>query len=304
MNTYGDTETCSVAEMLEKLSLLWSTRAAVNNKQFPYSDLEFDPGKKDFCESLLPFRDHPAWIDASPEMKSMCLSYAWIIYNLKTIYIECDIVTPACEDFIKTPPSASRNRILLQASASEALLDEALHTKMSLMACNYIYQRRDLAYLNFSDFNLIRWKNWVLSSCSAEWERKLTRFGIACASETLITDYLKTLAEDASVQTICHQVTKAHAMDEWSHSSVFSYMAADLVTTLTNSEKAHLKTVIRKTVSMFANNEMGAWEMAFSHARFPRYKEIIKDTETLSEVGVYTYSVENLLSRIGLDEVC
>lgn len=302
MNTQ-ETPTYSVAQMLEKLSVLWSTRAAVNNKQPAYSELAFDPAKNDFCESLLPFRHHPAWTEASPEMKSTCLSYAWIIYNLKTIYIECDIVTPACEDIIKTPPSASRNRALLQESISEALLDEALHTKMSVTACNYIYHHRDLAYLNFTDFNLIKWKNWVLSSASAEWERRLTRFGIACASETLITDYLKTLAEDTSVQSICHQVTKTHAMDEWSHCSVFSYVAADLITTLSKSEKMHLQNVIKKTVSMFANNEMGAWEMAFSHARLPRYKDIINDTETLGEVNVYTDSVDKLLSRIGLDEI-
>lgn len=302
MNTQV-THTYSVAQMLEKLSVLWSTRAAANNKQPPFSELAFDPGKNDFCESLLPFRNHPAWIEASHEIKSTCLSYAWIIYNLKTIYIECDIVTPACEDIIKTPPSATRNRALLQESISEALLDEALHTKMSVTACNYIYHHRDLAYLNFTDFNLIKWKNWVLSSCSAEWERRLTRFGIACASETLITDYLKTLAEDGSVQSICHQVTKTHAMDEWSHSSVFSYVAADLITTLSNSEKAHLKAVIKKTVSMFANNEMNAWEMAFSHARLPRYSDIIQDTDSLGEVKVYTDSVDNLLSRIGLNEI-
>lgn len=301
MNTH-DIQTYSVAQMLEKLSVLWSARAAVNNKQPSYSELAFDPGKNDFCESLLPFRNHPAWIEASPEMKSTCLSYAWIIYNLKTIYIECDIVTPACEDIIKTPPSATRNRALLQESISEALLDEALHTKMSVTACNYIYHHRDLAHLNFTDFNLIKWKNWVLSSCSAEWERRLTRFGIACASETLITDYLKTLAEDSSVQSICHQVTKTHAMDEWSHSSVFSYVAADLISTLSQHEKTHLKAIIKKTVSMFANNEMGAWEMAFSHARLPRYADIIHDTATLGEVNVYTESVDKLLSRIGLEE--
>lgn len=302
MNTH-DTETYSVVQMLQKLSTLWSTRAAVNNKQPPYSELAFDPEKNDFCESLLPFRNHPAWLEASHEMKSTCLSYAWIIYNLKTIYIECDIVTPACEDIIKTPPSATRNRALLQESISEALLDEALHTKMSVTACNYIYHHRDLAYLNFTDFNLIKWKNWVLSSCSAEWERRLTRFGIACASETLITDYLKTLAEDNSVQSICHQVTKTHAMDEWSHSSVFSYVAADLITTLSHTEKKHLQTVIKKTVSMFANNEMSAWKMAFSHAGLPRYEDIIQDTDNLGEVNIYTDSVDKLLSRIGLDKI-
>lgn len=290
----------SVADMLNKLSELWETRAAVNKPQAKYNELAFDPSRNDYSESLLPFRNHEAWTSAPEETKSRCLSYAWIIYNLKTIYIECDIVTPACEDIIKTPPSNTNNRAVLQNVMAEALLDEALHTKMSLGACNYIYDRRNLEYFSFTDFNLIKWRNEVIGDCTAEWERRLTRFGIACASETLITDYLKTMAEDDSIQKICHQVTKTHAMDEWSHSSVFSFVAADIVNGLSLSEKNHLQYIIRKTVSMFANNELNAWEHAFVLAGLPHYKEIIHDSSELGEINVYTDSVENLIERIGL----
>lgn len=54
----------NVAIMLKKLSLLWKSRAAVNNRHSEYSDLEFDVLKKDFSESLLPFRLHEAWKEA------------------------------------------------------------------------------------------------------------------------------------------------------------------------------------------------------------------------------------------------
>lgn len=190
----GDT----VRIMLNKLSTLWKTRAAVNQEIPDYYNLAFDSDKKDFTASLLPFRDHQAWLEAPEELRDKCLSYAWGIYNLKTIYIECDVVTPACEDIIKTPPQ-SENRALLQDMMSQALLDEALHTRMSIIACNYIYDMRNLPPLDFSRFNLVRWRDNVLSQCSAEWERRLTRFAIACASETLITDYLKTMAEDDTI---------------------------------------------------------------------------------------------------------
>lgn len=228
--------TDSVGVMLERLSTLWHARAAVNSDMPNYDELTFDPEKEDFSESLLPFRSHPAWLEAPDELKSACLSYAWVIYNLKTIYIECDIVTPACEDIIKTPPLASKNSITLQDVMSQTLLDEALHTRMSLRACHYIYRMRGIPFLDFSDFNLVQWRNAALSRCTAEWERRLTRFGIACASETLITDYLKTMAEDSSIQSICHEVTRTHAAEEWAHSSVFSFAASDIVHGLSRSE--------------------------------------------------------------------
>ena len=289
----------AVHVMLNKLSTLWKSRAAVNREQPDYWSLAFDPTKKDFSTSLLPFRDHQAWLEAPEELQSKCLSYAWGIYNLKTIYIECNVVAPVCEDIIKTPPP-SANRALLQDVMSETLLDEALHTRMSIMACNYIYDMRGLPPLDFSDFNLVRWRDGLLADCGAEWERRLTRFAIACASETLITDYLKTMAEDDSIQAVCHEVTRTHAMDEWSHSSVFSFVATDIVHGLSRKEREYLRSVIVKTVQMFANNELGAWSTVFSMLDFPHARDILHDVGDSNEIGVYTESVESLLDRIGL----
>lgn len=289
----------AVRGMLQKLSALWKTRAAVNNQQSDYWSLAFDPLKDDFSECLLPFREHSAWREAPAELREKCLSYAWAIYNMKTIYIECNVVAPACEDIIKMPPDTS-NRSLLQDVMSEALLDEALHTRMSIMACNYIYDMRKIEPLGFSAFNLVKWREHLLSRCGAEWERRLTRFAIACASETLITDYLRTMAEDRAIQAVCHEVTRTHAMDEWSHSSVFSFVAMDMVRTLAHSEREHLRSIILKTVQMFANNELAAWETVFSMVNFPNARDILNDVGDRNEISVYTESVESLIARIGL----
>lgn len=290
----------NVALMFKRLSALWKNRAAVNKSQPEYSDLEFDQTKKDFSESLLPFRQHDAWKEAPEDVKDKCLSYAWGIYNLKTIYIECDIVTPACEDIIKCPPVNSPNRADLQDVMSEALLDEALHTRMSVMACNYIYDRRKLEPLNYTDFNLINWRREMLAGCSAEWQRRLTRFAVACASETLITDYLKVMAEDHSIQRICHEVTRVHAEDEWSHSSVFSYVAYDIVRDLGTSERKYLRDTMLKTADLFADNELGAWETVFRLSGMPYAREIISETERCNEINIYLDSAETVISRIGL----
>jgi hypothetical protein len=291
-----------VAAMLKKLSVLWRSRAAVNQEHPDYSSLAFDPARHDFSCSLLPFRNHQAWLEAPEALRSRCLSYGWAIYNLKTIHIECDVVTPACEDLIKTPPPG-RHGALLQDVMSEALLDEALHTRMSIMACNYIYDRRGIAALDFADFNLVTWRQHLLAACNAPWQRRLTRFAIACASETLITDYLKTMAEDSAIQPVCHEVTKTHAADEWSHSSVFSGAAASLVEGLSRQECIYFKSIIEKTVSMFADNELGAWSAVFSMLQFPHARDIIEDIGASEEVAVYTASVESLIGRIGLADV-
>lgn len=293
-------ESSPVMEMLAKLSALWETRAAVNKPSLDISALLFDPARPDFCEALLPFAHHDAWRGADSLVKSNCLTYAWVLYNLKTIYIECDIVTPACEDLLKVSPLTGDSRRVFQGAIAEALLDEALHTKMSVNACNYIYGHRQVPVLAFTDFNLLRWKDEILSSCCAEWERRLTRFGMACASETMITDYLKRMSEDTAIQAVCREVTRTHAEDEWSHSSLFSFAALEIVSDLTKAERNYLQRIVRKTVHMFADNEMGAWSSVFSLVGLQGGGDIIADSSSFAHVDVYTDSVNSLLSRIGL----
>ncbi len=293
-------ESSHVKETLKKLSGIWRERAMVNHGLVDHTSIAFAPEKADFAETLLPFRAHPRWQDASHELKSDVLSYGWAIYNLKTVYIECDIVTPACEDLIKCPVGETEARYALQQAISEALLDEALHTKMSISACNYVYQHRKLVPLDYTAFNLVTWRARVLSQCDSEAKRRLTRFAIAAASETLITDYLRTLSDDAAIQPLCREVTRSHAIDEWGHSGVFSAAAEHVVGSLSASERQYFADIVPKTVEMFADNELGAWRSVFELLDFPHRDEIIRDSERVGKVKVYRDSVMTLLDKLGL----
>ncbi len=249
----------------------------------------------------MPFHQHDAWINAPSSLRDTCLSYAWGMYNLKTIYIECDIVTPACEDFLKYSPILSSDPFIIQEVISEALLDEALHTKMSIMASNFIYQKRNLQPLSHIKFNLIEWRDQLLNKCTSDSARRLTKFAIACASETLITDYLRGMTKDSSIQKICIDITKTHSLDEARHSSVFSHIAFDVIQTLTKTEKAYFCQVMRKTTLMFTDNELPAWASIFKRLNFPNYQEIIFDTNDNNQISAYLDSTENVISKIGLE---
>ena len=75
LNSFETDDT--VRNMLKKLSTLWKSRAAVNQDLPDYWDIAFDPSKKDFSVSLLPFRNHQAWQEAPEDLQNKCLSYAW-----------------------------------------------------------------------------------------------------------------------------------------------------------------------------------------------------------------------------------
>jgi hypothetical protein len=202
---------------------------------------------------------------------------------------------------IKRPFGSVAARYELQQVMSEALLDEALHTKMSITACNYIYRHRNLVPLDYTKFNLVMWRARLLADCESDGRRRLAKFAIATASETLITDYLKTMTDDSDIQPICQEVTRSHAMDEWGHSGVFSVAAEHVVASLSASERRWFASILPRTVEMFADNELGAWAAAFTLLSFPHREEIIGDSLELGKIGIYTDSVTGLIEKLGLD---
>ncbi len=66
------------------------------------------------------------------------------------------------------------------------------------------------------------------------------------------------MAEDSSIQKVCHEVTRTHTEDEWSRSSVFIYVDYDIVRDLSFSERKYLRNTMLKTVDLFADNELSA----------------------------------------------
>lgn len=128
---------------------------------------------------------------------------------------------------------------------------------MSIAACNYIYDKRNIPRLGRNNFKLIQWLNDKINQTSSEQESDLILFSVACASETLITDYLSTLANDNSIQEICRKVTSTHLADERSHSGVFSQVAINLLKGYSEHEIEIFKNTINDTLPAFADTRDG-----------------------------------------------
>jgi hypothetical protein psyrpo1_21841 len=201
-------------------------------------------------------------------------------------------------EYLKIPPN-TENLADVQKVIAEALLDEALHTKMSIGACNYIYQKRNLPHLGENNFYLSQWLNETLNKQLDEKNRRLVQFAVACASETLITDYLDILSKDNTIQNICYEVTKRHALDERSHSGVFSHVALEVLKNESKETRMLFINTLKSTVPLFAHTEMKEWEKIFGILNFPNYQEILRDTDTLKNIGIYDNSVNKLLLRLG-----
>jgi hypothetical protein len=295
----GDIVMDKIVGSIEKISSFWKVNAIANNGGDPTFNLCFDKESPDFLEELLPFCMAEEWKNASKSIKDITLSYAWIIYNHKTIYIESDLILPVCVDIIKGLYVLDSHE-QIQGIVAQAMVDEAVHTQMSINAANTVLKFRELAEPEYTHFFLTEWRNHLLSSVSTDEDKRLVALGIACASETLVTAYLEKIATAISIQRLCKEVTAAHASDELIHSGVFTLVLKNAIQHLSERERRLLLNSMYEAIAIFANKELGVWSCILSQIKFPSYKSMLMASSAKPDITVYTAGVERLLKRTGL----
>ena len=285
-----------VEDVLNKMSNVWSKKAQVK-EECKIDSIELVETAQDFIPELIPFYGTQYWKEISQSHKDKLTSYGWILYNLKTIQIESDVVSPACMDFISTPYS-DKSVATINRSACEALTDEAYHILLSVRSNDEIYKFRNLERLSKPEFSLVKSLKMQEESCNAEWERRLTRLAYACVSETLVSDYLDLLAKNDSIQNMCKMAVSAHAEDEWMHASVFTLILDNVYTGLSHKEKSFLLSKMRPAISAFKDSELSSWENPLRLLGLDPKRLYEQPSTTKSEMNLDLSGVENLLNRI------
>ncbi|MCE2595057.1 diiron oxygenase [Motilimonas cestriensis] len=291
-----------ILNIINGLTNLWNNRAKIHEGD-PSLDLTFEPDKDDFKEELLPFYQHPVWIAADPALRQQVLSYGWIIYNEKTIQIESKLIAPVCDLIIDGEfPGSEQDEI--KHAISQALVDEAFHTLMAVKSINIVYRERGLERIKLPKFELIHCLEEMLLGCHTEFERKLVRLAVACASETLITDYLGSLSKDDQLQPLCYKTVEAHAADEWSHASVFSYTMAEIFAKLSEHNKSLYLATLPKAVKAFGDDELNAWHTILATIQFPHFEVMLADCRERNNnaVEVDTQGIAKLLNSLGIED--
>nr|WP_176426091.1 diiron oxygenase [Chromobacterium sp. ASV5] len=288
-----------LSQTMDKLSNHWRKRAVVNNGGDPSFNIPLEADKEDFLPELLPFFNTPQWRAAPAQMKRDVLSYAWVLYNHKTVYVESELITPVCEDLLKGryPISCA---FKTQEIIAQAMVDEAVHTQMSINAANAILTLRDLPSPEYHRFFMTSRRDHLLSQHADARAKRLVALGIACASETLVTDYLDKIATADTIQPLCRQVTAAHANDELAHSSVFTIILENVIHSLSEEEKELVVRSIFESVAMFANKELDVWRSVLKQLNFPDYEAMLAASSDEPDTAVYVNGVSNLLERTGL----
>jgi len=239
-------------------------------------------GKPTLSPKLLPFREHPAFLAAPDGMRQQILSCGWLAYNEKTVDIESKIIAPACAHIIAGEVPGLQDSVSRQI-AGQTLVDEAYHELLVLKACQMTRARRGLGAVTLPESQLIVQMRQAQAQCSAPWQKVLVQLATAIVSEVFISDYLKVLSTEMTIQPFNRLTVDAHRRDELAHGSIFKGLATCLYGSLNQDERDFFIEVLPKPVHWFANIELDVWQAMLRQIGFRATDAVIRDCRRANE---------------------
>ncbi len=287
-------------QLLNKMANNWSRRAQVvqaknHNQEFNSPELAFDPAREDFRIDLLPFKDHPAFLEASLKMQQQILSCGWIAYNEKTVDIESKVVSPACNHIIHQEVPGVDDGVGREI-ASDTLVDEAYHVLLVMQACRITREQRGLQSLKLPSFNLVKQMMLEQAKYSESWQKILVQIVTATVSEVFISDYLNLLAKDTNIQPMNRLIVDTHRQDEMAHHSIFTNLAQCIYTKLSPVQQEFFVDVLPLPVRWFANSELEVWQTILEYIGFSKTREVLADCAVTDEVNLTRIDYSGMIS--------
>lgn len=280
--------------LLERMNNVWQKRSQVKKQEIDPFPL-LDNSKPDFRTDLLPFRDHPTFLNASEDMKNKILSCGWLMYNWKTVAIELKVVNPICQDIIYNLfPGVSE--AIIQEVATDTLVDESYHVQLVNKACSITREQRNLKEIKSPEFNLILNMELEQASCSENWQKLLIKLATSVVSEVFVSDYLKLLSTDKTIQPFNRVVVDTHRRDEDAHNCIFKNLVQCIYSELTNEQKEFFINVLPKPVYWFADDELEIWHSLLTQIGFEDADTVYYDCRQINHDNLlnidYTEVVE------------
>jgi len=279
--------------LLQRLANSWGRRARVKKLELDGETL-FDASRDDFIPDLLPFRDHPAFLSASDEMRRQILSCGWLAYNEKTVDIESKIVAPACHHIIAGDVPGLQDGVSKQI-AGQTLVDEAYHELLVLRACQVTRDQRALGRLALPESQLIVSMRREQAEHSASWQKLLVQLATAIVSEVFISDYLNRLSRETVIQPFNRLTVEAHRHDELAHGSIFKGLTKCLYGSLDRREREFFIEVLPKPVRWFANSELDVWQAMLQQLGFSATDTVIRDCRSVNEENLARIDYADLI---------
>lgn len=289
--------------ILHKLSQSWENRAKVRNDE-AFNNI-FILEKQDFLSELLPFKEHPSFIEASEKEKNAILTCGWLAYNEKTIELENLVLIPTCLDiYNEVFPGVADD--CCKEIVTETLVDESYHVLLTVRASQITRQYRKLERLRIPASNLLFNIQKLQSRYPEQWQKSTILLVTAIVTEIFVGGYLSSLAYAKDIQPLSSITANAHMMDELAHSCIFKELTKLIYSAMSTTEKEFFARVLPYPVCWLVDNDLNVWDTLLQEINFGTGRSMINDCRVKLKSPMEQADFSSLIKlakEIGIDDI-
>jgi hypothetical protein len=265
--------------LLKKMAQTWPKRATVRADLYKYAAEYSDPDRPDYPVELIPFAQHPRYLAASPETKRRIETWAWLVYNDRTIQTEEYLANPAFT-LIMHGAFPGADDIALRQSVQHCLIDEHFHTLIHMTAIHETRRWRKLdEHLDCPKTITYRRLVEAQAGVSDPWERNCLALVFGAVAEISIKAYLNLIAENDVIQPLHKVIALVHNRDEAAHGQLLMPVVKILWRCMNERQRRFFVTALPGALEAFVIHDFSAWHAILAHEKLPGADDIIADCE-------------------------
>jgi len=291
---------------LKRIVAAWPRRATIRTDMISF----MDPGPLssdliDYPAHLIPFAQHPRFLDVSVETRQLVNTLAWQSYNARVIAAEEYVANPTFE-MLTHGVFPGVERYEAREAVQQSHIDEVWHTYMHMTAMQRTKEARNLtAEPDYSHPITSRRLFELTAERSEKWERDMLFLVWTVVGELHINNFLELLARDKTIQPMHSLIARLHARDEAAHGPIVAEIMKDIYVHLNKEQREIFVRALPDAIKALGAQDYEIWSDILQFVGVPGVTEIINDTRRLpgTEMMLADFStVERLVRELGIED--
>lgn len=288
---------------LQRLVSAWPQRATIRTDMANFMHAESDTSVTDYPVRLIPFAEHPCFLDAPAESQQLVNTLAWQAYNARVIAAEEYVANPTFE-MLAHGVFPGVDRYEAREAVQQSHIDEVWHTYMHMTAMQRTTISRHLtAQPDYSHPVTNRRLFKLTSKVSEKWERDILYLVWTVVGELHINNFLELVAHDRTIQPMHALVARLHARDEAAHGPIVAEVMKDIFVHLNKEQIELFVRTLPDAIVALGAQDYEIWDDILRFVGVAGATGIIADTRRLPGTEMLTdfSTVERLVRDLGIE---
>jgi 4-aminobenzoate N-oxygenase len=292
--------------LLRRLAAAWPKRATIRTDMAGVVNPgEYDPSLLDYPLHLIPFSQHPRFLEASEEQRMLVNTLAWIAYNERVIAAEENVANPTFEKLAHGVfPGVDRYEV--KEVVQQSYIDEVWHTYMHMMAMQRTREAREIDIDTSFVQPVTNRRLYALAETMPEqWQKDLLYLMWTTVGEVSINAFLDLMAGDESIQPMHALIARLHARDEAAHGPVLAELMKEIYPKLEREQQEFFIRYLPEAIIAFGAEDYELWPEVLRLAGIEHIDEIIADSRSQEDGEVMMNdfgTVRRLLRDLGIED--